>query len=179
MELLDYKSKYQNDIILEKEIIKKKLLNNEPIMDLLLRHAQDGQEDLLDYDDLFDTVILPYHLVTPVEAETRSFLCYEIQWSTLSKENYYYKELYLAFYILIHTNHAKDDATGIATHDLLSALVEDEFNHCEDFGTQLNLISNDPRPVDNRYLGRLLTFKQTTLNGIVRDGRVIVSGLSN
>ena len=60
-----------------------------------------------------------------------------------------------------------DDKTGISRHDLIAALIEDDFNWCTDFGTRLKLVQDKPYAVDNNYVLRTLIFEQDTINGIV------------
>ena len=68
-----------------------------------------------------------------------------------------------------------DKYSGIARHDLIAALITDEFNWTNMFGTQIHLISDKPMVVDMNYAGRTLIFEQTTTNSIVKNGRVINS----
>ena len=42
-----------------------------------------------------------------------------------------------------------DKETGIARHDLLAALIIDDFAWSNDFGVQLRLVSDRPYSMDN------------------------------
>ena len=46
------------------------------------------------------------------------------------------------------------------------------FQGCNDFGTQLKLMSNKPSTTDNDYATRTLVFTQLTTNSITNDNRV-------
>ena len=66
-----------------------------------------------------------------------------------------------------------DKESGIARHDLLAALIADEFNWTNMFGTQIKLVSDKPVAIDNAYVGRTLIFEQTTTNNIIKDKKVV------
>ena len=77
----------------------------------------------------------------------------------------------IIFYIVCDNKDIFDKDTGIARHDLLAALIVDEFNWCNDFGTQIKLVSDRPSAIDSQYVGRTLIFEQMTPNSIVKNGR--------
>ena len=56
---------------------------------------------------------------------------------------------------------------------MLAALISDEFNWTNMFGTQVHLVSDKPVAIDNNYVGRTLIFEQTTPNSIVKSNRLI------
>ena len=68
--------------------------------------------------------------------------------------------------------------TGIARHDLLSAIIQDTFNFTYYLGYRMKLVSDVPSTVDSHFACRVLTFEQYTDNNLVktRDG---VSKLAN
>ena len=78
----------------------------------------------------------------------------------------------IIFYIVCDNKDILDPSTGIARHDMLAALITDEFNWCNDFGLQIKLISDRPSAIDSQYVGRTLVFEQITPNSIVQAGRV-------
>jgi hypothetical protein len=77
------------------------------------------------------------------------------------------------FYIICNNKDILDKETGIARHDLLAALITDEFDWTNLFGTQVKLVSDRPTAIDAQYVGRTLIFEQTTPNSIVKNGKVI------
>ena len=79
----------------------------------------------------------------------------------------------IIFYIICDREEIYDEKTGIARHDLLAALITDEFNWTNMFGTQIHLISDKPVAIDNQYVGRTLIFEQTTTNSIIKDKKVV------
>ena len=81
----------------------------------------------------------------------------------------------IIFYIICDNRNIYDKTFGIARHDLLSALIIDEFNWSNVFGTQIHLVSNKPTALDYHYVGRTLIFEQITTNSITKNGKVINS----
>ena len=77
------------------------------------------------------------------------------------------------FNIVCDVKEIFDKNTGIARHDLLAALITDEFDWTNLFGTQVHLVSDKPISIDNNYVGRTLIFEQTTTNSIIKDKKVI------
>ena len=172
-EIVTYKKKYGNDNIYFKEIIKKKIIENSKLIKAIDNEELDPEcpEDYLGIN------ILPYYLLTDAQTESQNYICFETSFTSVVRENRIMKLGQIIFYILCNEKNIYDKETGIARHDLIAALLEDEFNWCSDFGTQLKLISDRPYAVDGAFVLRTLTFEQTSLNGIVDPnlgtGRII------
>lgn len=165
-EIIEYKKHYENDNIYYKEIIKNKLINNKKII-----YSLNNTE--LDMDCPADYVgenILPYYYLDGVQGTPKHYICFETSFDEVARYNNVMKLGQVIFYILCDVKDIYDKHSGIARHDLLAALITDEFNWTNMFGTQIKLVSDRPTVVDNSYAGRTLIFEQTTPNSIVKNG---------
>jgi hypothetical protein len=167
-DLVSYKTNVGSDNIQYKETIKKKLINNSAI--ILSLNNQDLDPECP--DDYYGENILPYYLLVDVQQKSRNYICFETSFDEVPRYNDVMKLGQIIFYIVCDNKDIFDKNTGIARHDLLAALITDEFNWCNDFGTQIKLVSDRPTAIDAQYVGRTLVFEQTTPNSIVKGGRV-------
>ena len=128
-------------------------------------------------DEYLGENILPYYIISPTQHNAQNFICYEISYQNINKYNSVVKELSVIFYILCDEKNVKDEETGICRHDLLAALIQDQFNFTNYFGSKLTLISDVASVVDSDYASRTLTFKQNADNNLVktRNGSSILA----
>lgn len=165
-EIIEFKKHHEKDNIYYKEIIKNKLINNKKII-----HSLNNSE--LDIDCPADYVgenILPFYYLAGVQGIPKHFICFETSFNEVPKYNNVMKVGQVIFYILCDVKDIYDKHSGIARHDLLAALITDEFNWANMFGTQIRLVSDRPMIVDNNYAGRTLIFEQTTTNSMIKNG---------
>lgn len=167
-EIIEYKKRHENDDIYYKEIIKNKLINNKKI----IYSINNTDLDLDSPGDFVGKNILPYYLIPDVQSKTTNYICFETSFTEVPKYNNVMKLGQIIFYIICDNKNIHDKTFGIARHDLLSALIIDEFNWTNMFGTQVRLVSNKPMAIDYHYVGRTLIFEQTTTNSIVQNGIV-------
>lgn len=172
--LLEFKNQIDCDDVKIKEIIKKVLLNNKYIIHVL--NNKELEEADAEPDDYYGVNILPYYMVNPTQHNVKNYLCYEVSYDR-TYESKVYKRLRIVFYILCEQEDITDKDTGIARHDLLAALVQDEFNFTNYFGYKAMLVSDVAQTVDNDFACRILTFEQYTDNNLIRtrDGVPILS----
>ena len=97
----------------------------------------------------------------------------------MPKYNNVFKYNQIIFYILCGLKNGIDKATGIARHDLLSALILEEFNWTNYFGTQIHCVQNKPSIVDTNYACRTLIFEMETLAGITKTKNKIPKVIKN
>lgn len=166
---LNYKKFYENDNIYYKEIIKSKLINNIHIIKALNNSELDPDCPA----DYMGENILPYYLITQTQGTPKNYICFETSFDELARYNKVMKMGQVIFYIICDNKTIYDKETGIARHDLLAALISDEFNWTNMFGTQIKLVSDKPVAIDNQYVGRTLIFEQTTSNNIIKERKVI------
>lgn len=163
-DIICYKKNYGNDNIYYKEIIKKKLINNHNLILAINNKELDPDSP----DDYIGVNIFPYYFLSDkTQTTAQNYICFETSFTEVYRYNQLIKQGQIIFYILADIRNILDNKTGISRHDLIAALIEDEFNWCTDFGTRLKLVSDKPYAVDNNYVLRTLTFEQDALNGIV------------
>ena len=168
-EIIEYKKHYEKDNIYYKEIIKNKLINNKKII-----HSLNNKD--LDPDCPADYVgenILPFYMLIDTQTKAQHYICFETSFNEVGRYNNVMKLGQVIFYILCDNKDIYDKNSGIARHDLLAALITDEFNWTNMFGTQIKLVSDRPTVVDSNYACRTLVFEQTTPNSIVKSQMVI------
>lgn len=168
-EIIEYKKHNEIDNIYYKEIVKNKLINNSKII-----YALNNKD--LDPDcpaDYMGENILPYYLIVDTQTDAKNYICFETSFTEVARYNTVMKLGQVIFYIVCDNKTIYDKQTGIARHDLLAALIQDEFNWTNMFGTQIHIVSDRPVAIDGQYVGRTLTFEQTTPNSILKSQKVI------
>lgn len=166
-EIINYKKQKGNDNIQYKETIKEKLINNSKI----IRSLNNKDLDPDCPDDYYGVNILPYYLLVDVQTKSANYICFETSFNEVARYNDVMKLGQIIFYIVCDNKDILDKETGIARHDLLAALITDEFQWSNLFGTQVKLVSDRPTAIDAQYVGRTLIFEQMTPNSIVKSGR--------
>lgn len=164
--LANYKYIVDNDNIRIKEIIKQKLINNDDIIHVL--DNEELQEKEAENDEYLWVNIIPSYIIHPTQTDSQNFICYTVGYRDVNRYNDVVKELHVTFYILCEQKNLKDRDTGIARHDLLAALIQNEFNYTNFFGRKLKLIQDEESVTDNDYVTRVLTFTQTTDNNVTK-----------
>ena len=164
--LASYKYIVDNDNIRIKEIIKQKLINNDDIIHVL--DNKELQEKEAENDEYLWVNIIPSYIIHPTQTDSQNFICYAVGYRDVNRYNDVVKELHITFYILCEQKNLKDRDTGIARHDLLAALIQNEFNYTNFFGRKLKLTQDEESVTDNDYVTRVLTFTQTTDNNITK-----------
>jgi hypothetical protein len=168
-EIIELKKHDENDNIYYKEIIKNKLINNKKI----IRSLNNSNLDIDCPADYVGENILPFYLIVETQSEVKNYICFVTSFDEEPRYNKVMKYGQVIFYIICNVKDIYDKNTGIARHDLLAALVTDEFNWTNMFGTQISLVYDKEIAIDNNYVGRTLIFEQTTTNSIIKDKKVI------
>lgn len=167
--MIEYKKHHEKDNIYYKEIIKNKLINNKKII-YSINSSELDPECPADY---VGENILPFYLIVDTQTKVQNYICFETSFMEAPRYNDVMKFGQIIFYIICDSKTIYDKATGISRHDLMAALITDEFNYTNMFGTQVKLVSDKPVAIDSMYVGRTLIFEQTTPNSIVKSQRVI------
>ena len=165
-ELRQYKTKLDDDNIRFKEIIKKNLIDD-PLIIYLLNNKELEEADA-DPSDYLGVNILPMYLIHPTQHNVQNFICYEIETRELERHNSTMKIQRIIFYILCEEKNNIEKKTGIARHDLIAALLINDFNWTNLFTNRLHIVSNVPSVVDNDYACRTLIFEQSTDNNLAK-----------
>ena len=164
-ELLAFKTTVDSDDIAIKEQIKKTILQDPRIIHVLNNDELDEDEP----DSYYGINILPMYMITPTQTNVKNFVCFEINYDTLDRYNSIIKDLEIVFYVLCEQKNIIYNNTGVARHDLLAALIQDDFNYKDSISGKLKLISDVAGVVDNYFASRTLTFKVRTDNNIVKS----------
>lgn len=174
--LLSFKEIVDSDDIKVKEKIKEILINNELIIFVL--NNKDLIEQEAEPDEYLGENILPYYLLEEVQTHVNNFICFEISYDMAQSYQYSkshkslnstVKTLSVVFHILCDEKDIIEENTGIPRHDLLAALIIDQFNWSNEFGAKLMLVSDVPTTVDKHYACRTLVFQQTTDNNVIKS----------
>lgn len=163
-----------NDNIRIKEIIKQKLLNNDDIIHVI--NNKKLQESGADNDEYFGVNILPYYNIPDSQTKSQNFICFTVGYENVERNftnssrmyNDLQRHLHIVFVVLCERKNIKDEDTGIARHDLLAALIQNEFNFTNFFGRKVQLVSDAESTVDNNYLCRTLVFSMITDNNVTK-----------
>ena len=155
-----------NDNIRIKEKIKQKLLANDDIIHVL--DNKKLQEAEAENDEYFGVNIRSSYIIPETQTDSQNYICFTVGYRDINRYNDLVKELHITFVILCEQKNLKDRDTGIARHDLLAALIQNEFNYTNFFGRKLQLIQDEESVVDTGYACRTLTFSQTTDNNMTK-----------
>ena len=156
-----------DDIKLKQEI-KQMLLNNKYIIKVLANKELEDAD--AEPDDYFGINIKPYYMIPETQTSAQNIICFETsneprsRWETATVEKYQQ----IIFYILCHSNNAVEPMTSIARHDLLTALIMEEFNFKVLSCGRIHLLSDKPGVTDNNYLSRTLIFQSRTDSNLVK-----------
>lgn len=157
-----------SDNIKIKEKIKEELLNNKAIIHVI--GNKELEEEDAEPEDYYGVNIFPFYNIKAIQTKAACFICFDTSFEMARyATNPTEKNQEIYFYILCHVDVVKDDDTGLAKHDLLAALITDQFNWTNKFGKDLHLVSDRPYTVDNNYILRTLVFRQTTYNNLVKS----------
>lgn len=174
--LLSYRTIVDNDNIKIKQKIKSVLLENKYIYHVLNNKTLEdvGAEP----DEYFDVNILDYYIIKPTQSKVDNFICYTTSFDELGRYNQSKKFQEITFSVLCHIDSLIDKETGIKRHDLLAALIMDQFDYTNYFGGKIHCVSDKETVVDTDYIARILIFQQVVDANLVKkiDG---VPRLSN
>lgn len=170
--LIAFKTVADSDDIRFKEIIKNTLLNNRFILHVLNNQELENDPDTVP-EDYYETNIFPYYQINTTQTNVQNYICYETSFNEESRYNDMVKYGQVIFYILCEQKNVIDTETDIPKHDLLAALIMDEFNWSNIFGGQVRCVSNKPSVVDTKYACRTLIFEGRFNNSIAKTNNRI------
>ncbi len=166
-ELLKYKKILDDDNTKLKEEIKARLVGNKYIIHVL--HNLELEKQDAEPDDYFGINIRPAFIIPETQTNVQNYICFETSFKETSwRNNHITKEQQIIFYILCHEKNYIDEETGMARHDLLGALISNEFNHKILSGGRIRLESDIASITDTQYLTRTLTFIMNTDANLVK-----------
>ncbi len=164
--LRSFRNTLDYDGIKVKQQIKQALLENKHIIHVL--NNKKLEEEEAEPDDYFGDNILPYYLIHPTQTSVKNFLTFQVNYTSIPQYNKLTKYLQIIFIVLCEQQNIIDKDTSLPRHDLLAALIQDQFNYTNICGQKIQLVSDRELVVDTNYAARELTFEQLTDNNLVR-----------
>ena len=127
-------------------------------------------EPLGEWDRYFgsNSNIRPFLFIPDTQTEVKHYICYQVNFTESPRYNSVEKYIQVKFTIFIHGNDRMDKLTGIPRHDLLAAIIQEQINWTNIFGTQCMIISDQESTTDNNYLVRTFIFQSTMPNAITQ-----------
>lgn len=157
-----------SDNIKIKEKIKEELLSNKNLIRVIANKELEKED--AEPEDYYGVNIFPFYNIAATQTSTQSFVCFDTSFEMQRyAKNQAEKNQQIYFYLLCHVKDIKDRDTGLSRHDLLAALITDQFNWTNKFGKEIHLVSDRPYTVDNDYVLRTLIFQQITYNNLVKS----------
>ena len=150
-----------DDIISMKRLIKQKLIADTDILEAL----NNKDIDIDSPDEFLDTNIFGFIRIPQTQDTVRNFICFTVDDIEEDRYNEVIKVQYIQFNCICHLDDIKTDY-GIDRHDLLGALVRQNFNWTNMFGLQFKLIYNKESTVDSDYYCRTLKFMAQKPNSL-------------
>lgn len=152
---------FDDDIITMKRLIKQKLIADTDILEAL----NNKDIDIDSPDEFLDTNIFGFIRIPSTQDTVRNFICFTVDDTEEDRYNEVIKVQYIQFNCICHLDDMKTDY-GIDRHDLLGALVRQNFNWTNMFGLQFKLIYNKESTVDSDYYCRTLKFMAQKPNSL-------------
>lgn len=165
--LLEFRDRIDDDNTRCKQIIKKKLLDNKYIIHVL--DNKELEDNDAEPDDYYNVNIRPAYIIPETQTDNKNFICFTVGWKDVPQWNKQVtKYLQITFTILCYQSTLIDKDTSLPRHDLLAALIKDEFNYSLAFGDRIQIASDLESVVDSNYCCRTLIFETTTDRDIVK-----------
>ena len=152
---------FDDDIITMKRLIKQKLIGDTDILEALNNKDIEPNSP----DEFLDTNIFGFIRIPTTQDTVRNFICFTVDDIEEDRYNEVIKVQYIQFNCICHLDDMKTDY-GIDRHDLLGALVRQNFNWTNMFGLQFKLIYNKESTVDSDYYCRTLKFMAQKPNSL-------------
>lgn len=132
-------------------------------------------EPLGEWDRYFgsDSNIRPFLFIPDTQAKVKHYICYQVNFTESPRYNSVEKYIQVKFTIFIQGDDRMDELTGIPRHDLLAAIIQEQINWTNIFGTQCMIVSDQESTTDNNYLVRTFIFQATMPNSITKNSTII------
>lgn len=129
-------------------------------------------EPLGEWDRYFgsNSNIRPFLFIPDTQTKAKHYICYQVNFTESPRYNSVEKYIQAKFTVFVHGQDRMDKYTGIPRHDLLAAIIQEQINWTNLFGTQCMIISDQESMTDNNYLVRTFIFQSTMPNSITQTG---------
>lgn len=138
-------------------------------------------EPLGEWDRYFgsNANIRPFLFIPDTQTGARHYICYQVNFTESPRYNSVEKYIQVKFTIFVYGNDRIDKLTGIPRHDLLTAIIQEQINWTNIFGTQCMIVSDQESTTDNNYLVRTFIFQATMPNSITETRNGISRTINN
>lgn len=160
----------QDDICVEKDIIKQRLIHNPYIIHLLDNKTIQGSGGTP--DDYLGTNIYEHLYVEDTQDTSLNLICFELETIDDYEYNSKLKQKQLTFMVLVNKTNLKTDY-GNERHDLMSYLIRESFNWSNCLGMQIHETYNGVQTLNNGYYVRTIRFESIGTNNLVYGSRNI------
>lgn len=165
--LLQFRKILDDDNTKLKEEIKSLLVNNKYITHVL--NNKDLEKSDSEPEEYFGVNIFPVFIIPTTQTNVQNYICFETGFKETNwRTKHVTKDQQLIFYILCDVKNIIDKETGLARHDLLGALINEEMNQHIFSGGRAHLESDVPGVTDSNYALRTLTYNINTDANLVK-----------
>ncbi len=154
------------DGIKVKQQIKSLLLNNKHILHVLNNEELEVTD--AEPDDYYMVNIYPMYQIKPIQHNVQNFVTFQVSYTEIPQYDKTKKYLQVIFVVLCNVGNIVEKDTTLPRHDLLGALIQDQFNYTNICGKKIKLVEDKEIVTDNDYVGRQMTFEQYVDNNLVR-----------
>lgn len=154
-----------DDNIRCKQRIKERLIQNRHLLHAL--HSSLLTSD--NADDYIGTHIRFSTNIPELQDQPEHYILVTTHVDSISKQNEFRKYLHLQFLILADERDLTDTETGIERHDLLAAILKNEFGWSNLFGTVCRIASDTESAADRRYAARKLVYEMEMPRDLVKS----------
>ena len=164
--LQSFRDNIDYDAIKCKQQVKEMVLANKHILHVL--NNKELEEAEAEPDDYYLINVFPYYIVKPIQHNVQNFVTFQVSFTEIPQFDKTKRYLQVIFVVLCHVGNIMQEDTSLTRHDLLGALIQDQFNYTNVCGKKIHLVEDKEIVVDNDYAGRQLTFEQYVDNGLIR-----------
>lgn len=180
-----FKETPDNDAIRYKKKIEQKLMNCPELLYALNEKELEPElfddngninwdtetgEPLGEWDKYFGSTsnIRPFLFIPDTQTKVKHYICYQVNFSESPRYNSVEKYVQIKFTVFVHGQDRMDKLTGTPRHDLLAAIIQEQINWTNIFGTQCMIVSDQESTTDNNYVVRTFVFQATMPNSVVQ-----------
>lgn len=169
--LQSFRDNIDYDPIKCKQQVKELLLNNKHIIHVLNNEELEAVD--AEPNDYFNVNIYPLYVIKPIQHNVQNFITFQVGSTDIPQYDKTKKYLQITFIILCNIGNIIEKDTSLPRHDLLGALIQDQFNYTNICGKKIKLVEDKEIVTDNDYAGRQMIFEQYVDNNLVRtrDGK--------
>ena len=127
-------------------------------------------EPLGEWDKYFgsDSNIRPFLFIPDTQTEAKHYVCYQVGFTNTPKYNTIEKYNTITFTIFVHGDDRIDKLTGIPRHDLIAAIIQEQINWTNLFGTKCKIVSDKESMTDTDYIVRTFVLETVSMNSITK-----------